>query len=154
MSTDVPAAPIRDGHGRHIWFSGNLMTIKHATGWTFLESRMAPGHAPPLHLHRNEDEAFYVLEGSMRFRRGAEAFDVGPGDFVVVPSGVPHAFVVGPDGVRALQVATSVELAEFIVDAGEPASAPVLPAPGAIDREALARAAGRHDMVVVGPPMG
>jgi quercetin dioxygenase-like cupin family protein len=153
VSPDAPAAPIRHGEGRHLWFSGNLMTIKHEAGWTFLESRMAAGHAPPLHLHRSEDEAFYLLEGSMRFRSGDDVFDVGAGDFVVVPRGVPHAFVVGPDGVRALQVATSESLAAFVTDAGEPARQPVPPEPGPIDREALVRAAGRHDMVVVGPPM-
>jgi hypothetical protein len=129
------------------------MTIEHATGWTFLESHMAAGNAPPLHLHRNEDEAFYVLEGSMRFRRGEEIRDLAAGDFVTVPQGVSHAFVVGPEGVRALQVATGSDLAAFIEDAGEPAPQPVLSTSQAIDREQIVRAAARHDMVVVGPPM-
>lgn len=136
-----------------MWFSGNLMTLRHAEGWTFLEARLHPGHAPPLHLHRNEDEAFYVLEGTMRFRRGDELHDLGPGDFLVVPQGVPHAFRVGPDGARTIQVATGTDLAAFIRDAGEPAPEPVLPPDPAFDREAVARAAERHDMVVVGPPL-
>jgi quercetin dioxygenase-like cupin family protein len=145
---------LRRGEGRHIRFSGNLMTLKHATGWTFLESQLAPGHAPPLHLHRAEDEAFFLLEGTMRFRAGDEVFDVEPGDFVFVPMGVAHAFVVGPLGVRALQVATSSQLAAFIEDAGEPAGTDARPpAPEEVDHTAVARAAARHDMVVVGPPM-
>jgi mannose-6-phosphate isomerase-like protein (cupin superfamily) len=144
---------IGDGDGRHVWFSGNLMTIKHDQGWTFLESRMQAGHAPPLHYHRHEDEAFYVLEGTMRFRRGDETFDVAAGDFVVVPAGMAHAFVVGPDGVRALQVATTADLAAFVDDAGEPAPGAVLPDGHDVDRAAMQAAAERHGMVVVGPPL-
>jgi quercetin dioxygenase-like cupin family protein len=129
------------------------MTLKHTAGWTVLESRMAPGHAPPLHLHREEDEAFFVLDGTMRFRCGEDEFELGAGDFMLVPRGVPHAFRVGPQGVRALQVATSPELAAFIEDAGEPAGAAELPADQRIDRDAVNAAAARHDMVVLGPPL-
>ena len=41
----------------------------------------------PLHVHRNEDELFYVLEGEHVFRVGDEEYIVGPGGFVFAPRG-------------------------------------------------------------------
>ena len=45
----------------------------------------------PLHVHRNEDELFYVLEGDHVFRVGDVEHRVGPGGFVFAPRGVPHS---------------------------------------------------------------
>ncbi|HEY7452949.1 MAG TPA: cupin domain-containing protein [Thermoleophilaceae bacterium] len=45
----------------------------------------------PLHVHTNEDELFYVLEGEHLFRVGDEEHRAGPGDVVFAPRGVPHA---------------------------------------------------------------
>lgn len=46
----------------------------------------------PLHVHRADDEAWYVLEGVLRFRLGDEAFEVGPRGAVMAPKGTPHAY--------------------------------------------------------------
>jgi mannose-6-phosphate isomerase-like protein (cupin superfamily) len=45
----------------------------------------------PLHVHENEDELFYVLEGEHAFRVGDQEFRAGPGGLVFAPRGVPHA---------------------------------------------------------------
>jgi mannose-6-phosphate isomerase-like protein (cupin superfamily) len=45
----------------------------------------------PLHVHENEDELFYVLEGEHVFRVGEEEFRAGPGGLVFAPRGVPHS---------------------------------------------------------------
>jgi mannose-6-phosphate isomerase-like protein (cupin superfamily) len=45
----------------------------------------------PLHIHQNEDELWYVLEGEHVVQVGDEEFPVGPGDVVFAPRGVPHA---------------------------------------------------------------
>ena len=53
------------------------------------------GTAPkgvPLHCHRVEDEAWYVLEGTLRFRYGAREFDATAGTGVLLPRGTPHTF--------------------------------------------------------------
>jgi mannose-6-phosphate isomerase-like protein (cupin superfamily) len=159
----VPAAglpaPVRldAGAGRHVWFSGNLVTIKCGgagqPGPTVLEARMHAGHAPPLHVHNDEDEAFYLLAGSLRFRSGEQQFDLSPGGFVLVPRGTPHAFRVGPDGAHTLQVGTSGALAGFMEAAGEPAPEPVPPPHADFDRARVAAVAERFDMTVVGPPL-
>jgi mannose-6-phosphate isomerase-like protein (cupin superfamily) len=46
----------------------------------------------PLHLHRSEDEAWYVLEGALGFRLADEILDVPAGSGVVAPRGTPHTF--------------------------------------------------------------
>jgi mannose-6-phosphate isomerase-like protein (cupin superfamily) len=53
-------------------------------------SRDRPIAAP--HLHREEDEAWYVLEGRLGFRVGDDEVEAGPGEGVLVPSGTPHSY--------------------------------------------------------------
>ena len=85
----------RDGEGEALWFLGSLVTVKAAgadTGdrLTIVEFVNPPGFAPPLHRHLEEDEMFYVLSGTAQFRCDGEAFSAGPGDFVLLPAGLPH----------------------------------------------------------------
>ena len=42
------------------------------------------------HSHENEDEMFYVLEGSFRMELRDKNIELGPGDFIVIPRGVEH----------------------------------------------------------------
>lgn len=46
----------------------------------------------PLHVHHADDEAWYVLEGVLRFRLGDDVFEVGPRGAVLAPRGTPHAY--------------------------------------------------------------
>jgi quercetin dioxygenase-like cupin family protein len=46
----------------------------------------------PLHTHHNEDEYSYVLEGRVGVQLGPEVLEAGPGDLLVKPRGVAHAF--------------------------------------------------------------
>jgi mannose-6-phosphate isomerase-like protein (cupin superfamily) len=46
----------------------------------------------PLHVHHRDDEAWYVVEGTLRFRIGDEMCEAGPGDAVLAPKGTPHAY--------------------------------------------------------------
>ncbi|HEV3472842.1 MAG TPA: cupin domain-containing protein [Actinomycetota bacterium] len=45
----------------------------------------------PLHVHQNEDELWYILEGQHVIQVGDEEFPVGPGDIAFAPRGVPHS---------------------------------------------------------------
>jgi mannose-6-phosphate isomerase-like protein (cupin superfamily) len=51
-----------------------------------------PGHVAPLHVHHSDDEAWYVLEGALRFRLGEEEVEAGPGGAALAPHGVPHTY--------------------------------------------------------------
>ena len=62
----------------------------------------------PLHLHRNDDEAWYVLEGTLCVRVGKEIVEATAGSAVFVPRGTPHTYWnPGPGLVRYLLVMTS-----------------------------------------------
>ena len=62
---------------------------------TVIESRTAGG--APLHVHRREDEAMYVLEGSIWAKCGDDRFELEPRSFVFLPRDVPHAWDVDGD---------------------------------------------------------
>lgn len=51
-----------------------------------------PAWMAPLHVHHDDDEAWYVLEGQLRVRVGQEDHDVPAGGAVIGPHGVPHTF--------------------------------------------------------------
>ena len=51
-----------------------------------------PRWIAPLHLHRNDDEAWYVLEGALCIRRGNEVVEAKAGSAVFVPRGTPHTY--------------------------------------------------------------
>ena len=46
----------------------------------------------PLHLHRKDDEAWYILEGTLRARVGNEEVEARAGSGVLVPRGTPHTY--------------------------------------------------------------
>ena len=48
----------------------------------------------PLHKHVMHSESIYVLEGNGLFQLGDKTLEVGPGDYIKVPEGVPHALKV------------------------------------------------------------
>ena len=57
-----------------------------------MEAFVPPGGGPPPHIHRNEDETFYVVEGQCDFLLGQETVTGGVGDFINVPRGTVHRF--------------------------------------------------------------
>ncbi len=69
---------------------------------TFVEGTQTPGTGPPLHVHDDADELFYILEGRFTIFCGNEAFDARPRSLVYVPRGTPHRFVTGAEPGRML----------------------------------------------------
>ena len=67
-----------------------------------------PRFIAPLHLHRNDDEAWYVLEGVLRVKMGDDEVEVRAGSAVMVPRGTPHTYWnPGPERVRYLLIMTA-----------------------------------------------
>ena len=67
-----------------------------------------PRWIAPLHLHRNDDEAWYVLEGTLCVRLGEDVVEAKAGSAVFVPRGTPHTYWnPGPSLVRYLLAMTS-----------------------------------------------
>lgn len=62
----------------------------------------------PLHVHRSDDEAWYVLEGRLGVQVGDRDVEAGPGEGIFVPRGTPHTYWnAGPEPMRYLLVMTS-----------------------------------------------
>jgi hypothetical protein len=67
-----------------------------------------PRWIAPLHLHHSDDEAWYVLEGTLCVQRGTEVVEARAGSAVLVPRGTPHTYWnPGPEVTRYLLVMTS-----------------------------------------------
>jgi mannose-6-phosphate isomerase-like protein (cupin superfamily) len=65
-----------------------------------VEQRVPAGYpGPPLHVHPDFDELFYVLEGELSMRTGTRTETVGAGGVAFVPRGVPHTFANRSDRV-------------------------------------------------------
>ena len=63
-----------------------------------LEIIVPPGLGSPWHVHPEEDEWFYVLEGNLTVYVGDTRLDLGVGGFAFGPKGVPHTFIgAGPN---------------------------------------------------------
>jgi len=87
---------VRPNQARTVTVFGNpvtfLATSKETRGAYGLVGNVIPGQGPPPHTHRNEDEAFYVLEGELDILVGLKKMRVTAGTFIFVPRGVVHAF--------------------------------------------------------------
>lgn len=74
-----------------------------------------PGHGAPPHTH-TYDELFVVHGGRGRYTIGDESVEAGAGDVVVVPAGLPHAFVsLGAEGLRQTSVHRSPIFAQTVL---------------------------------------
>jgi quercetin dioxygenase-like cupin family protein len=69
-----------------------------------LETTVPAGQGPPLHLHANEDEFIYVLEGDLQFRLGADLHAAPSGAFVFIPRGLHHTWRNVGDGPARLLI--------------------------------------------------
>ena len=83
--------------GQAFWGPGDsyrfLITGAESGGAYFaMEAIVPPGGGPPPHIHRNEDETFYVLEGEVELLLGDRLVKGTAGDFVNVPRGTVHRF--------------------------------------------------------------
>ncbi len=146
--------------GEALWFNNDLLTLK-ATGaqtdgaFLLIEELARRGKTTPLHVHPEEEETFYVLEGEMLFHLDGSEQSLAAGGFASVPRGVPHAFVVTSEVARSLILITpgSGAMEAFLRDAGEPATDRALPAEGPLDIERIRAAAERSGAVqILGPP--
>jgi quercetin dioxygenase-like cupin family protein len=154
MTTHAQPYALGPGDGQAHWFFGNLVTLKaageHTDGRFALTEFVNPaGFASPLHVHHDEHEAFYILEGRAEVYCGDKMFRVAPGSFVLLPRGIPHWHRVSPDAAMRSLVMT---FEQYVAACGEPARARELPPPGAPDMGRSAAAGERFRIEVLGPP--
>jgi mannose-6-phosphate isomerase-like protein (cupin superfamily) len=150
---------VEPGGGRPLWFLRNRIDVKataDSTGGAFglVESLIAPGFSPPLHVHHREDESFYILEGEVTMQCGEKRFRASAGAFVFLPRDVPHTFVVeGDRPARMLTLLTPGGGEGVFIEGGRPPEGEGLPPATPPDVDALRRVSGRFGAEIVGPPI-
>ena len=148
------------GDGEATWFMGQLATVKMGSDETrgrcaLLEFVTPAGGGPPYHVHRHEDESFYVLAGEMTFYVGDAVIQAKEGSFAFGPRNVPHTFVVGSQTpARYLLFTEPAGFDRFVAEVGVPAEARTLPPPpdGPPDIAAIAAIAAKYGIEILGPP--
>lgn len=147
----VPAGTDRSGRPRHVL--GDLridakLTPRESSGALYVIENVSRGPGgPPRHVHHEQDEWFFVLEGRYRIEVGEERFDLGPGDSILGPRLVEHVWAHVGNGVGRLLISfqpagTMEEFFAGLAAAGDGAT-----------REELTSLFGRHGMTLLGPPL-
>jgi mannose-6-phosphate isomerase-like protein (cupin superfamily) len=90
----MEAAPIivPPGRGHRVGNVEFLARTADTPRFTFGIIEIAAGRELEAHVHIDEDDAFYILEGELTFELEDGQVAAPPGTFVLVPPGVPHAF--------------------------------------------------------------
>jgi len=147
------------GEGEARWFLDFLVTIKASSETTagsvgIVENLGRRGSGSPLHVHHNEAEWFYVLDGELTVWVGGELVTAGEGAFVYGPPHIPHTFVVSSETARFLLVTEPGGFEGFVRALSEPAPELVLPPPASEppDVEAMIRLAAGYGLEILGPP--
>ena len=114
------------------WYNGSLMTFL-ATGvdtqgqFALIEAVGRKGTAPPPHIHRREDETFYVLEGELTVSVGDRTMRAVPGTMVFLPRDVQHSFTIESEQARMLILITPAGFEGWFKELSVPAPAMTLP---------------------------
>lgn len=136
MTQETSSSPapltVPQDQGEARWWFGSLAIIKASAADTggrmgIVEVTEPPGAEAPLHVHRREDEAFWILEGAVTFEVDGATVEASAGDFVFGPRDVPHRYIVGQAGCRMLFILTPGGFEGAILDMSTPARERTLP---------------------------
>src|SRR3954451_21337384 len=122
------------GEGEAFWLLGMLEIVKISGqdtggGYGLLEITVRAGEGSPWHVHPEEDEWFYVLEGEFTFYVGDARLSLPAGSFAFGPKGVPHTFIAESHAAKALVGFAPFQFEGFLREVGEPATEFLLPPP-------------------------
>jgi mannose-6-phosphate isomerase-like protein (cupin superfamily) len=142
------------GEGKTINMLGISITfkaMKEDTGGAYsLLEAIVMGSGPPQHIHKAEEEAFYVLEGEVNVQIGDQTIRGAAGSFVLIPRGTVHTFWnAGSTPAKLLGILSPPGFEQFFIEVvGEEE----------MDTATLAErgmaAAQKYNMEIVGPPLG
>lgn len=99
--------------------SARFLLSRNETGgrYSVVELQELPGYSTPLHAHRDMDEAFYVLEGTLTAEIAGKRYELTPGASVIIPKGTPHAQGnFGKWPVRLLVTSSPGGIEQFFLD--------------------------------------
>ncbi len=112
----------------------------------FEQTGLTPNGGPPLHIHRFQDEWFYVVEGEYLFQVGEDKYQMTSGDTIFLPRNVQHAFIqLSEKGKMIVSYLPSGKMEAFFQMTDQWTSPP--------SKEEIAKVFKDHDMIVVGSPL-
>lgn len=158
MTFGTQGYALAGGEGEGLWFFNGLMTVKAGgpdtrDAFTLIEAELPAGFGPPPHIHHDEEEGFYVLEGELSISCGEQTWTAGPGAFALLPRDIPHSFRVSDAGnARLLQITSPAQFERFAAEMGEPAQSMTLPPPSDVDVDKLMRVAPTYGIEMLPPP--
>ena len=152
METILKNIAVPAGVGRSIEvLPGETVTFKAVStdtdgAYTLIEVIDEPQSGSPLHLHRREDEAFYILEGTFAFQIGDRTLTATAGWFMTAPKGVPHSYKnIGITPARMLTLFVPAGIENFFEDLSK------LTAAGTLDIDSIVAVSAKQGIEVVPP---
>ena len=119
--------------------------------FALVDERSQRGMSVPLHLHRDDMESFYVLEGEITLYIGEQpGVRAARGAFAHIPGGTTHGFRVESDTARYLLLTTPHHL-QFYRAITLPARAGGLPPLESVDGKQIEEACKEYGVEFVGP---
>ena len=144
--------------GSAYWFLNSLNVVlatSESTGGVFslVHHTAPPGHATPYHLHHDEDEAFFVLDGEFTFICEGKKTVLGPGGYIFLPRNRPHGIrCTGAAPSRMLVLAMPGSgFVGMMIEMAVPAEQRVLPTPATPDMEKLTMLCAKYKIDILGP---
>jgi mannose-6-phosphate isomerase-like protein (cupin superfamily) len=143
--------------GQAFWYLNGLVNIRingANTGGQFswIDELLPTGMETPYHIHHNEDETFYIIEGETEFVLNGSLIDAGAGAIVFLPKKIPHGFrVVGDHPARIINLVSPSGFERLFIEAGDPATSMELPTPYAPDFSRVVEACKKLDIEILGP---
>lgn len=136
------AAPGRRASGIRFLGGGGVHISAEETRRTFclLEVAAPPRDQTPLHVHHDDDEGFYLLEGRLRLYVGRTSFLLEPGESALAPRGVPHTWRVESDQHARWLNVSGPAFERFCLAADQ------------ADAGSIAEVAAEHRIDILGPP--
>ena len=153
MSDAIPTARlISNGQGKRLNVLGDnqriLLTGEDTGGsYTLVENYNPPGASIPLHLHRNEDETFYVVSGEVEFEINGEIVLATAGATVYLPRNAPHSFtIVGSEPAKMLFMLMPAGLEKYFEELSQ------LPSNEPPDMKKVIEISARYGIEFLSPP--
>jgi quercetin dioxygenase-like cupin family protein len=159
-----PKSPLVRGpeDGDCVYAGGDLyrfLAVKDETGGSYglWEAIVPPGGGPPPHLHRNEEEGFYVIDGQVTVYADGMEIDAAAGSFVHMPRGSKHWFKNNSDtNAKMLVLVAPGGMEAMFQETGRPVENRNAPIPPLSDEEKqkILRAAPKFGIEVQKPNVG
>ena len=101
---------------------------------------------PPLHLHYDQDEVFYVVEGEYIFQLGDTKSVLKAGDTIFLPRKIQHTWIQTTDHGKLIYLLNPAGKMEGFFDEFSKVAGPP-------DMAAMGKLFHDHGMKLVGPPL-